>query len=60
MANLAALAAARQTKYDSLGRLRMYASKRDAFFHRQGGGASGNWRAERAARRRSTNASECG
>jgi hypothetical protein len=27
MANLAALAAARQTKYDSLGRLRMYASK---------------------------------
>src|SRR5881392_3449308 len=31
MANLAALAAARQTKYDSLGRLRMYASSATHF-----------------------------
>src|SRR5260370_10961851 len=31
MANLAALAAARQTKYDSLGRLRMYASNATHF-----------------------------
>ena len=50
MANLAALAAARQTKYDSLGRAAHVCVERDAFFHHQGSGASGNWPGERAAR----------
>ena len=59
MANLAALAAARQTKYDSLGRLRMYASSATHFSITK---AAALW--ELAGRTcstsRSTNASECG
>ena len=59
MANLAALAAARQTKDESLGSLAHLCVERDAFFHHQGSGASGNRPGECAARRSRRDASEC-